>query len=141
MKIPMASLALLMSTAPVLADEVSEPLDGVTVEDAIVWPAMKGETTRLEFRIDNAGPMSRALIGVSAPAAGEAVLMLRGIDGLARDAPQLSILAGEELDLRSSHTWVALRDLIEPLDEGDTLAFDLIFREGRAPAFAHVHAR
>ena len=33
---------------------------------------MKGETTRLEFRIDNAGPMSRALIGVSAPAAGEA---------------------------------------------------------------------
>ena len=52
-----------------------------------------------------------------------------------------SILAGEELDLRSSHTWVALRDLIEPLDEGDTLAFDLIFREGRAPAFAHVHAR
>jgi len=141
MKTSVALLAVLLGVAPVFADEVSEPLDGVTIEDAIVWPAMKGETTRLEFRIDNAGPISLALIGISAPTGGEAELMLRGIDGLARDAPQLSILAGEELDLRSSHIWVALRDLIEPLVEGDTLAFDLIFREGRAPAFAHVHAR
>lgn len=137
----MTTILIALSAVGASADEVTEALYGVTVEDAIVWPASVGETARLEFRIDNTSATSLALIGASAPLADEAVLMLRGLDGTFREVPQLSILANEELDLRSSHAWVALRGLNEPLTEGDTFAFDLIFREGRASAYAHVHTR
>jgi copper(I)-binding protein len=68
-----------------------------------------------------------------------AIMITDGVGGQSV-AAQLLIKEDETLDFETSHIWLELRDLKEPLKDGDMMPFDLIFRSGVLPGRAHAHA-
>lgn len=122
-----------------MADETIEILSGVLVEDAVVTPTPAGGTTILRFRIDNASGQPLVLTGVHSGQARSGALVMRQPVLGPIDISTLSILENEVLDLRSSHIWAELRDLKEPLNEGDVIEFGAVFRSFTVLVSAHVH--
>lgn len=123
------------------ADESSEPITGLYIEDAVATPADAGETAIIGFRIDNFSHRNVSLIGVSSQNADLVMIILRG-GGVGPDvATAVAVMQEETLDLRTSHMWVELRGLKSEIREGDFVPFDLVFARGRVSVRAHAHAR
>lgn len=135
-----AILALVAMGPPVSADETFEPISGVTVMNATATPGAVGETTRLQFRLDNFSSSDLTLIGVKSVKAGSGAIIVSNGEGGGSAAQQLLIKQEETLDFETSHIWLELRDLKEALEDGALLPFLLVFRSGALPGFAHVHA-
>ncbi len=132
-----AFFALINTSA---ADETFEPISGVTVLGATTTPAAVGDTSRLQFRLENFSSADLTLVGVTSKMAGGGAIMIAdGVGGRAV-AAQLLINQDETLDFETSHIWLELRDLKAPLKDGDTMPFELVFRSGALPGRAHVHA-
>lgn len=137
-----AALAIALAATPSRpqADETSEVLNGVTIEDARAAPAESGGATRLRFRIENASGRTVALDAIRSPDAEEGVLVVVGDNDAQPAAAGLLLLDQETLDLGTSHLVAELRGLGRPLRDGDFIEFEAVFRAGTAPARAHVHA-
>lgn len=125
---------------PTAGDETFEPMSSVTVLGATATPATVGETSRLQFRLENFSSADLTLVGVTSKMAeAGAIVIADGVGGRSV-AAQLLINEDETLDFETSHIWLELRDLKEPLKDGDTMPFELVFRSGTLPGRAHVHA-
>ena len=122
------------------ADESSEPITGLYIEDAVATPADVGETAIIGFRIDNFSARNVTLIRVSSSNAESSVIVMRGGGIGVHIANSLSIMQDESFDLRTSHMWVELRGLRTEIREGDLVPFELVFARGRVSAQAHAHA-
>ena len=135
--------AIAIGLAPIAsrADVTSEPLSGVTIEDATATPAGLGETSRVRFRLSNSGVDDIVLIGISSDLSNTGALMMNDPLIGDREINLLTVLREEELDLTTSHIRGELRTLSKPLVVGDFVAFDLIFRSGTVSAEADVHDR
>lgn len=135
----LAAASLFMHTAE--ADELFEPLPGVVVDQAVATPAKAGGTSRLRFRIDNASGRDIALVGVRSDAAASGALIVMSPDGKPQEGAIFLLREEELLDLGSSHAWAELRGMRRSLPNGGTLEFELIFRTGAVPGYAHVHGQ
>lgn len=122
------------------ADESSEPITGIYVEDAVATPANAGETAIIGFRIDNFSARNVSLMGVSSQIADSASIMMRGGGVGTQVTTAVSVMQDETLDLRTSHMWVELRGIKSEIREGDLVPFELVFARGRVSAQAHAHA-
>ena len=122
------------------ADESSEPITGLYIEDAVATPADAGETAIIGFRIDNFSGRNASLMGVSSQTADSASIMMRGGGVGTHVTTAVSVMQDETLDLRTSHMWVELRGLKSEIREGDLVPFELVFARGRVIAQAHAHA-
>ena len=109
---------------------------GVTVLGATATPAAVGDTSRLQFRLENFSSADLTLVGVTSKMAGVGAIMITDGVGGRSVAAQLLIKEDETLDFETSHIWLELRDLREPLKGGDTMPFELIFRSGALPGRA-----
>lgn len=135
-----AALAFFVLVEPSSADETFEPMSGVTVLGATASPADVAETSRLQFRLENFSSADLTLVGVTSKMAGAGAITITDGVGGQSVAAQLLIKEDETLDFETSHIWLELRDLKEPLKDGDMMPFDLIFRSGVLPGRAHAHA-
>lgn len=125
--------------ASVSAHETVEPIDGVIIEHAAVKTAALGMTSRIGFLLENLSSRDLFLLGLESPIADAGALVLKGTDGRSMDVPVLSIRRNEVLNLRSSHLWIELRGLRQPIENDSVVHFDLVFREGSVPVLAHAH--
>ena len=121
------------------ADESSEPLPGVYVEDAVAIPASAGDMSIIGFRLDNFSSGNVLLLGVTSEVAETALVLMRGGGTGPQIAKTVLIMQDEILDLRTSHIWTELRGLKSEITEGDLVHFELIFDRGRVAAQAHAH--
>ena len=121
------------------ADESSEPISGIYIEDAVATPAAAGETAIIGFRIDNFSARNLTLVEISSSKAESAVIVMRGGGLGAHTANYLSIMQDESFDLRTSHIWVEFRGLKDSIEDGDLVPFVLVFSDGRLNAQAHAH--
>jgi len=122
------------------ADEKFEPIQGLNVMDAVATPAAVGEVSRLQFRLENFSSGDLTLVGVRSKKAASGAIMVADGNGGSTKALQLLVKQEESLDFETSHIWLVLSDLKQPLLEGGTLPFELVFRTGTVPGRAHVHA-
>ena len=122
------------------ADESSEPISGIYIEDAVATPAAAGETAIIGFRIDNFSGRNVLLMGVSSENAETALMMMRGGGAGTHIATGVSVFQDETLDLRTSHMWVELRGLKSAIEDGDLVPFELLFARGGVYVQAHAHA-
>ncbi len=125
---------------PTSADESFEPISGVSVLNATATPADVGETTRLQFRLENFSSSDMTLIGVKSEKAGSGAIIVSDGEGGRSETPQLLIKEEETLDFETSHIWLELRNLKEPATTGGVMPFELVFRSGALPGRAHVHS-
>lgn len=132
-------LAVALS-GPVSADIESEVLNGVVVDQAWASPAAAGSKTRLSFRIDNRSGRNLILDDVSSGSAEAAQFFMSENSLSETPVDELFIPDQEVLNLDSSHLSVELIGLRRELRPGQTFDFELVFRTGRAPARAHIHA-
>lgn len=132
-------LTVSLDASEAAADVTSEPLSGVTVEEATAEPAKAGEVSKLRFRLVNSGVSNLTLTGIHSPLSEAGALVLRGPLTGPRDVTTLTILQEEELDLMTSHIWGELRGLKRELATGSFVEFELVFRSGSVSAEAHVH--
>lgn len=121
------------------ADESSEPISGLLVEEATVTPASIGSTAVGRFRLENLSGRTLMLKGAKARWAKTARIVIRGASGRVERISALTIKENEILDLRSSHLWVEFIDVKRPLQTGETIDFELVFAAGVVPVSAHVH--
>lgn len=122
------------------ANETSEPIWGVSVEDVVATPADTGGTSKLHFRVDNFSGRTIAIIGVRSSLSASGALVMQNPDlERSEDIPVLIVLDQEILNLRSSYIWAELRELKEPIRLGDYISFDLVLRDTEVPVEAHVH--
>jgi len=135
----LAALLAGLLSPPVYADVTTEPIDGVSVENAHATVARRGGGSRVHFQIDNASGRDLTLVGVSSNIAGSGSLVSRRPVVGVQDITPLFVASEETLDLASSHLWAELRDLNVDLNVGDIIEFELQFRSGIAKAAAHVH--
>lgn len=121
-------------------DAQSQPINGLTVMNALVTPAAAGAAARLQFRLENHSRIDLTLVGVRSTKTASGAIMAVDGDGSVRKAPELLIKADETLDCKTSRIWLELRDIKEALKDGDTIPFELVFQSGAFLGRAHVHA-
>ena len=102
-----------------------------SVEHPWAQPAKAGNSTRLYLVITNEGPSSVYFTGLKTPVASESSIMVQLEPGVERSLDSLSLPAGESLNFRTSHMWVALRNLRKNLNQGDSFPAALEFGGGR----------
>ncbi len=124
---------------PTLADESFEPISGVDVLNATATPAAIGETSRLRFRLENFSSSDLTLIGVRSKTASSGAIAIADGSGGSADTETLMIKQEETIDLETSHIWLELRGAKSRLSAGDTIPFELLFRNGIVPGIADVH--
>lgn len=124
---------------PSYADEVSEYLDGILVEEATLNPILNSDKAQLHFTISNYGRINVTLKEITSPAATEVSMFFLTPMGKKQTVSNLSILVEETLDLNSSHIIVELSGLKKPLIKGAKVEFELIFNEFKTSAIADIH--
>lgn len=134
-----SAFALGLAPFASLADVTSEPLSGVTIEDAFATIAGQDETSQVRFRISNSGVDDIALIGISSDVSESGAFVIDDPLSGDRDIEMLTVLREEELDLTTSHIRGELRGATKPFVEGEFVAFNLVFRSGTVSAEAHIH--
>lgn len=130
-----------ISITPSLAQETTEHIEGVIVEDAIMHPASLGERSYLCFRIVNLSPNTIILNRVRTSAA-NAVEILMDVPGPGhRSVSNVPILREETLNLMTSHIRVELNQLTQELLPGTEIEFEIEFQNFVISAVADVYDR
>lgn len=121
------------------ADQPTEEVPGILVEEAVVKPAKRGEMSTLQFKVTNFGS-NRVLLETVRSNAAQTVDILMTVSGHERSVLSgIPILPEETLDLSSSHISVVFRDLKSPIDAGSSVEFQLVFNGFTTTAVAHAH--
>ncbi|MBL4725694.1 MAG: hypothetical protein JKY83_03280 [Rhizobiaceae bacterium] len=123
----------------VSADEISEHIDGIYVEDATITPAKKGGTAILRFKVTNFGQKHVTLVGLSATFAGTGSMMMNIPEIGPKSVSELTILSEETLDFSASHLKGELGEIVSDLVSGTNVEFVLTFSNFTTTAIAHVH--
>lgn len=99
----------------------------VAVDHALLRPAKAGDNALLKLRIQNRGTSIIHLLRVESPITTGSRIIFD--DGRRRSGSleSVAILPGEELDLASSHMWIELLELTEPLRDGQHVPLRLVF--------------
>lgn len=134
-----ALYAMIFWSAPVLADGSADAVPGLSVEDAIVTPSARGGTARVRLRIENFSGRSVALTGARSLRSRSAVIVRRVRGSVTPLKEPIFIVQNEELDLRSSHLWIELRNVKRKIGMGDDVPLELIFDTGVVRVDAHAH--
>lgn len=132
-------LMLAASPIAVSADENSEHIDGIYVEDATITPAKKGGAAILKFKVTNFGGKHVTLVGLSAPFArtGSMVMIIPELGPI--KVSELAILSEETLDFSAAHLKGELGEIVSDLVSGTNVEFVLTFSNFTTTATAHVH--
>lgn len=132
-------LALACVTTLAYADETTEHIDGLIVEDAVISPAEKGETAYLRIKLTNYGGRQVTLHSIRSPASGNAGLVT--VDPIygEQQAGDLVVLRDETLNLASSHIRVELMNTNRSMKADSVVPFELVFRRFSMLAEAHAH--
>lgn len=134
------SISLILTNfALAIADETSETSFGIMVEDAVVEPAGKGETTKLRFKVSNYTTQRIWLSAVRTPISKSATMTMRLDAESFEPINVVHILREETLDLRSSHIRIELNSLRQEVRLGMKVDFELVFNDRVVPATADVH--
>lgn len=132
-------LVLAVFPTVVSADEISEHIDGIYVEDATITPAKKGGTAILRFKLTNFGRKHVTMIGLSAPFARTGSMVMNIPEKGPKSISELTILSEETLDFSSSHLKGELGEIVSDLVSGTNVEFVLTFSNFATTATAHVH--
>lgn len=99
----------------------------VAVDHALLRPAKAGDNALLKLRIQNRGTNIVHLLRVESPVTRGSRIIFD--DGRRRSGSldSVAIRPGEELDLASSHMWIELIDLMEPLIDGQHVPLRIVF--------------
>ena len=124
---------------PAHADGSADSVPGLSVEDAIVTPVAKGGTARVRLRIENYSGRSVALSGAHSSKSQSAAIVMRVRGSVVRLKKPVFIIPNEELDLRSSHLWIELRNVRGKIALGDAVPLELQFNTGVVRVEAHAH--
>jgi len=103
----------------------------VAVEHPWALPARAGGSTRMYLIIENEGHSSIYFTGVKTPVASESSIMFQSDPGVERSLDSITVPTDESLNFGTSHMWIALRNLRQDLNEGDSFPAALEFGEGR----------
>ena len=132
-------MALAALPSIVSADEISEHIDGIYVEDATITPAKKGKTATLRFRMTNFRRKHVTLIGLRALFAKTGKMVMLIPEKGPENVSSLTILSEEVLDFATSHLKGELHDVESDLVLGSNIEFELVFTDFTTTATAHVH--
>lgn len=101
--------------------------DQVAVDHALLGPAKAGDNALLKLRIQNRGTSVIHLLRVESPVTSGSRIIFD--DGRRRSGSldSVAIRPGEELDLASSHMWIELLELTEPLVLGQHVSLRIVF--------------
>ena len=98
-----------------------------------------GGTSRLQLTIENDSRNFYQFLGAESPAATGSSLMGKIDETRATVFDSMPILPDETLNFNTSHLWITLKSLKEPLIEGEQFPLTLRFVEGAVTVTAHVH--
>ena len=133
-------LAVLVSTSASFADETTEAVDGILVENAQIIRIPSDESrAQLKFSVSNFGTNDVTLVGLSSEAAGGIEMYFFSSDGTKQMITDLTVLQEETLNLASSHIKIDLVDVKRELNPGMKVEFKLNFRGFHSLALADVH--
>lgn len=132
-------LMLAVFPTVVSADEISEHIDGIYVEDATITPAKKGGTAILRFKVTNFGRKHVTLVGLSAPFAGTGSMVMIIPELGPIKVSELAILSEETLDFSAAHLKGELGEIVSDLVSGTNVEVVLTFSSFTTTATAHVH--
>lgn len=133
-------VAVLVLTGASFADETTEAVDGILVENAQIVRIPSDENrAQLKFSVSNLGANDVTLIGLSSGIAEGVEMYFFSSDGTRQTATDLTILQEETLNLASSHIKIDLVDVKRELAPGMKVEFRLNFRGFDSEAFADVH--
>ena len=100
----------------------------------------EGQSTKLEFRIENSSSEAMKLTGISTHAAGKIQIKLS--NGQILDGNNTSILIDSEETLvfgNDGHE-ILMVGLLHPLKENETIGFNITLSNGAVRAWAHIHS-
>lgn len=132
-------IAITLGAHSASTDMTVETISDVEIGDATVEAAATGEDTRLRFRLFNSSPETIVVEGLRSPAAVSGALTYFTHHGQPSPAMTVIMKPDETLDFSSSHLVATLVDLRSPLQPGDLIDFELVFRRGSARGQADVH--
>ena len=133
-------LAVLVSTTVSFADETTEDVDGILVENAQIIRIQSDENrAQLKFSVSNFGTNDVTLVGLSSEVAGGIEMYFFSSDGTKQMVTDLTVLQEETLNLASSHIKIDLVDVKRELNPGMKVEFKLNFRGFHSLAMADVH--
>lgn len=99
----------------------------VAVDHALLRPAKAGDSAVMKLRIQNRGTGVIHLIRVETPVATGSRIVFDDGRGSLGYLESLAIRPGEELDFASSHMWIELTGLKQPLVNGDHVELRIVF--------------
>jgi len=121
------------------ADETTEQIPDIIVEQAVMTPATAGGTSQLRFKITNLSSNSVKLIAVRACASKNVRILMDVHDNGHEHVSGLLIRPEETLSFSSSHIRVELANLTRDIKLGTKVEFHLEFQGFSADAVADVH--
>jgi len=121
------------------ADESTEHIDGLVVENATISTAGRGGTVYLRFKITNDSRTPVTLHSIRSPMSSDIQIVIIDPSYGPRRISDLSILREETLNLASSHIRVELRNTNRSIEPDTLVPFELIFRRSSMHAEAHAH--
>lgn len=111
----------------------------MSVEGAYASSGTVGDSIKIEFRLINDSASSIVLLGATSPVARQSQLIGRIGNSETAQFDSISVPKQEVLDLTTSHMWLELKPLRQPLLPGDVIRLTLIFTHGELSVDVHVH--
>ena len=138
----MFTFALVLATTlsfSVKSDELDVLTTQISLSSVSLAQGALGDSSRLRFILENESSSALTFIGVDSPVAEDSTIRVR-ID--ATDYATLesySLKSGAILNFDTTHLWVELDALSQPLVSGDLIPISLKFVTGTLETRAHVH--
>lgn len=140
-KLCIRSIILFLSLAfgsNVFADDTNANFQSAEIEDAVLTLSGDGAYGDLRLRIVNNSSGKLTVLGVTGPGNGQSFIMARLDDVNYADLGSITLLSEESLDLTTSHMFIRLSNIAEPLKAGRTIELRLILSNGELPFSAHI---
>jgi copper(I)-binding protein len=96
-------------------------------------------SSRLELKIRNDSRTTYRFLGVTSPAASGSNIMGRVDETRTTALDSTVVLPNETLEFDTSHLWITLESLRQPLLSGEQFPVTLRFAKGSITVTAHVH--
>jgi copper(I)-binding protein len=138
--VAVGALNLLVGLGDAYADAPPLSLGNeIQVENAYATSGPVGGSTEVRFRLVNESGTTVVLLGVSSRIAENSRLIARIGASDTTELQSISVLAGEVLDLTTSHLWYELFPLRNKLETGDVFDLELDLVNARVMTDVHVH--
>jgi copper(I)-binding protein len=122
----------------IFADDTNANFQSAKIEDAVLTLSSKGYYGDLRFHIFNNSLDKLTILEVTGAGNERSTIMARLDNVNYADLGSITLLSEESLDLTTSHIFIRLFDIEEPLKAGQTVKLRLILSTGEIPFSAHV---